>query len=101
MSDWYARTQGATTLTAEHHKAPWDAEDVETVIAFTDVDTDADIAVALGRTLKSIQDIQYRLRREGVNAVRAAYAPRVERVVPTCDVHHIALTASGDCDWCA
>lgn len=100
MSDWYARTQGATLLEAENHRAPWEATDIETVIAFTDVDTDEALALALGRTLKSVQDIQWRMRHEGVDMLRAAYAPVVERVVPTCSTHHIALTASGDCDWC-
>lgn len=101
MSDsWYERTQGATLLEAEHHREAWDPEGIEAVIAFTDTDTDADIALALGRTLKSIQDIQYRLRHEGVDMVRAAYAPRVERAIPTCPTHHIALAANGTCDWC-
>lgn len=100
MSDWYARTQGNTLLEAENHRHPWDAQDIETVIAFTDTDTDEDIALTLGRTLKSIQDIQWRMRHEGVDMLRAAYAPPAERVVPTCDVHHLALSASGECDWC-
>ena len=100
MSDWYARTQGATLLEAENNRAPWDATDIETVIAFTDTDRDEDIAFALGRTLKSIQDIQWRMRHEGDDTLRAAYAPRPAYVMPTCLVHNIALTATGDCDWC-
>lgn len=99
MSDtaWYERTQGMTANVATHHREPWSVEEIDTVVGFTDVDTDADIALALGRTLKAVQDIQWRLKREGVSAVRASYAPRV---VPTCATHHIALTATGDCDWC-
>lgn len=99
MSDtmWYERTQGMTANVATNHREPWSVEEIDTVLEFTTTDTDADIALALGRTLKSIQDIQWRLRREGVDTVRAAYAPRVVR---TCPTHHLALTATGDCDWC-
>lgn len=102
MSDtaWYDRVQANTKAQADAHRLPWDGDSIEMVIAFTDDSTDEDIALAMGRTLKSIQDIQWRVRHEGVNAVRAAYAPNVERVVRTCDTHHLALTASGDCDWC-
>ena len=97
---WYERTQAATKAVAEANGLPWDSESVDMVIAFTDEVTDEDIAYTLGRTLKSIQDIQYRVRHEGVVAVRSAYAPNVAPVVRTCPTHHIALTATGDCDWC-
>ena len=40
------------------------------------------------------------MRHEGVDTLRAAYAPRPAYVMPTCLVHNIALTATGDCDWC-
>jgi hypothetical protein len=100
MSEWYERTQGATKACAESNGLPWDASDVETVIAFTDIDTDEDIALALGRTLAAVWNIQHRMRTEGVTALREAYAPRVERDVTTCATHHIALRANGECDWC-
>jgi hypothetical protein len=98
MSDWYARTQGATTLEATHNGEAWSADEIETVIAFTDTDTDANIALALGRTMAAVWNIQFRLRTEGVDTVRRAYAPAP--APRTCDTHHIALTATGDCDWC-
>ncbi len=102
MSDtmWYERTQAATKECADAHRLPWDSESIETVIAFTDTVTDEEIAYATGRTLKAIQDIQWRMRHEGVDMLRAAYAPKAERVAPTCDTHHIALAANGACDWC-
>ena len=100
MSDWYDRTQGATKTLAEANGLPWDSEDIETVITFTDEVTDEELALTLGRTLSALWAIQHRLRTEGVDPVRAAYAPAAQRVVPTCDVHHLALTASGECDWC-
>lgn len=100
MSDWYARTQGATKECAESNGLPWDSESVDMVITFTDTVTDEDLALATGRTLSAIWAIQHRVRHEGVVAVRQAYAPHVARVVPTCDVHRIALTALGECDWC-
>lgn len=99
MSDWYARQQGATLLEAEHRGEPWSADEIETVITFTDVDTDAEIALALGRTMAAVWNIQHRLRTEGAPAVRASYA-NPARPVATCPTHHIALTATGDCDWC-
>lgn len=97
MSEWYDRQQGATVALAEHNGEHWSADEIETVIAFTDDTTDAEIALALGRTMAAVWNIQHRLRVEGVDTVRRAYAPRV---TPTCGVHHIALTATGDCDWC-
>lgn len=73
---WYERVQGATSNLATANREPWESDDLELVIAFTDDVTDEEIAITLGRTLKAIQDIQYRIRREGVDPVRRAYANR-------------------------
>lgn len=100
MSDWYARQQGATSNLAVHSGEAWTADEIETVIAFTDDTTDADIALALGRTMAAVWNIQHRLRTDGVNGVRAAYAPDTRRTVAVCPTHCITLTATGDCDWC-
>lgn len=100
MTAWYERTQGATKAEADANGLPWDGESVDTVIAFTDEVTDEELALTLGRTLSAVWAIQHRMRTEGVVALRAAYAPIAERVVPTCDAHHIALAANGTCDWC-
>jgi hypothetical protein len=76
MSGWYERVQGATKTEATANGEAWDAESLEMVIAFTNEVTDEDLAFTLGRTLASITNIQYRLRHEGVDPVRAAYAAR-------------------------
>jgi hypothetical protein len=96
MSEWYERVQGATSNVATANGEAWDAESIETVIAFTDDVTDEELAITLGRTLAAVWNIQHRLRSEGVDTVRRAYAPNV---LPTCATHHIALTATGECDW--
>lgn len=77
MSDWYARNQEATLVVADAHREPWTPEDVDFVIEMTDDATDVEIALSLGRTLHAVADLQWRVRREGVEAVRAGYAPRV------------------------
>lgn len=101
MSKWYDTTQGATKALAEANGLPWEGDDIDMVIAFTDVTTDEEIAYATGRTLASIWAIQHRVRTEGVDPVRRAYARRADAPAPpTCPTHHIALTATGDCDWC-
>ncbi len=76
MNAWYERVQGATSNLAVHSGEAWDAEEIETVIAFTDDVTDEEIALALGRTLAAVWNIQNRIRHEGVDPVRAAYAKR-------------------------
>lgn len=100
MSDWYARTQAATKAEADANGLPWTSDDIDTVIAFTDIDTDEAIARATGRTLAAVWNIQHRVRTEGVVAVRRAYAPSLTAPARTCPTHNIALTATGDCDWC-
>ena len=101
MSDWYARTQEATKANADANGLPWTSEDVDLVIAFTDDVTDEDIALATGRTLAAVWNIQHRVRTEGVVAVRRAYAPSLTAPAPrVCATHAITLTAMGTCDWC-
>lgn len=74
MSEWYERVQGATATVAEHNGEAWESSDIDLVLAFTDEVTDEEIAVATGRTLASIWAIQHRVRQEGAESVRKAYA---------------------------
>lgn len=74
MSEWYAKTQGETLVTADHHRERWTTEDLEFVAAFTDDVTDAELATTVGRSLASLWAIQNRLRNEGVEGVLESYA---------------------------
>lgn len=94
---WAAKVQGETLVTADHANERWTREELEYVVTHTDDERDADIALALGRSLFALWAIQHRLRSEGVEGVMARFA---KRVVATCPTHHLALTAMGDCDWC-
>ena len=49
-------------LEATEHRQPWSNEDLEFVIEMTDVETDEDIALALGRTLYALWAIQHRIK---------------------------------------
>lgn len=75
-STWYEQNQNATLVVADAHREPWTPDDLDFVVAMTDTESDTDIALALGRTLHAITDIQYRIRHDGIEAVRAGYAPR-------------------------
>lgn len=88
---------------AEAHCQPWTPDEVEFVIEFTDSTIDADIAVALGRTLYAVENLQHRLRTNGVDferaRVRQAFEPLPQ--APTCGSCFVQLPATGVCDTCA
>lgn len=73
---WYTENQERTAVVADAHREPWEADDLDFVVAMTSDASDTEIALALGRTLHAITDIQWRIKREGIAAVRAGYAPR-------------------------
>lgn len=72
-SRWYRATQDATLAFADAHREPWARDDLEFVIEMTDVESDEDIAYALGRSLASIWAITHRIRRDGAIIVRAEF----------------------------
>ena len=63
------RAQARTTRSADANGERWTREDLEFVVAFTDTERDEDLAIALGRTLYAIWNIQHRLAHEGVEGV--------------------------------
>lgn len=95
------KAQGRTLVTADHARELWTRDEIEFVVAMTNDERDEDIAIALGRSLYALWAIQYRIRREGVAGVlMRGDAAQTAPVVRTCATHHIALTATGACDWC-
>lgn len=59
MDAWTARTQAITAAAARKHGEGWTLADLEFVSAFAGEVTDAELAVALGRTLFAIQAIKH------------------------------------------
>lgn len=59
---WTQRNQQATLAQAQKWGEGWTSQDLEFVIAFTDVASDTEIALALGRTLYSVQSVQVAIR---------------------------------------
>lgn len=102
-ADWAHRVQSETLLHAEAYGEPWTPDELELVLAFTDDATDEELAITLGRSLYAIWAIQHRARVGDVDldaARRQAARKARQATPPTCPTHHIALTATGDCDWC-
>ncbi len=98
-STWAARKQGTTLVTADAHGEAWEQDDVELVIAFTDDVRDEELAVTLGRSLYAIWAIQHRIRTEGVDCVRGAYAPRVDPVRPLSTRTYTFIGDDVPADW--
>lgn len=61
-NEWAARIEGATLVTADHHRESWTRDELEFVTTFTNDARDEEIAYALGRSLYAIWAIQYRIR---------------------------------------
>jgi hypothetical protein len=61
-TSWAARVEGATLVTADHHRETYTRDELELIVAFTDDATDEEIAYALGRSLYAIWSIQARIR---------------------------------------
>lgn len=78
-SRWYEQTQGRTLNEATSHRERWTTDDLEFVVAFTEESSDEELALTLGRSLASIWNIQYRIRSEGVEGVRADVARAMAR----------------------
>lgn len=94
---WYHATQGATLVTADHHRERWTREDLDLVVAFGDDATNEELAVTCGRTLASIVNIKHRLTYEGVEGVWATMS--APPPPPVCSDHFVALLPSGDCPF--
>lgn len=71
ITEWTNRTQRATLATATRNGEGWTSADLAFVTAFAPDTTDADIALALGRTLYAIQTI-----RHAIDAGRATGSTR-------------------------
>lgn len=89
---WAERTQGVTLVTATERGERWTRDDLEFVVAMTETERDEDIAVALGRTLFAIWNIQFRLTHEGVEGVVASQ----ERTTPVRPLSNRTYTFIGD-----
>ena len=59
ITDWTRRTQETTRVGATRNGDGWTTQDLAFVTAFAPTTTDADIAIALGRTLFAIQTIRH------------------------------------------
>jgi hypothetical protein len=70
-TEWYTRTQGMTVITADANGEPYTRDDLEFIAEFTNDATDADIALALGRTLAGIWNIQHRIKTGDIDLSRA------------------------------
>lgn len=57
ITEWTDRTQRATLANATRNGEGWTTRELEFVTAFRDEATDAEIALALGRTLYAVQTI--------------------------------------------
>lgn len=97
---WATKTQDSTLVTADAHREPWTRDELDFVIEFTDTDTDADLAVALGRSLYAIWTIQHRIRTEGVAGVIERLEREASRPLRVCPTHFVTLPATGVCDDC-
>lgn len=99
-NEWAAKVQGTTLVTADAHRERWTRDEVEFVVAMTDGERDEDIALALGRSLYAVWNLQHRVRTLGVAGVLTRDEQAQAREVRLCPTHSIALTAMGACDWC-
>lgn len=59
ITEWTRRTQSATRQTATRNGEGWTSADLEFVTAFAGTTTDADLAMAMGRTLYAIQTVRH------------------------------------------
>lgn len=72
ITEWTRRTQSLTASNASRNGEGWTNADLEFVATFATDATDADIALALGRTLYAIQTI-----RKAIEAGKAGSTRRV------------------------
>ena len=93
---WAAETQSTTLITADHYREPWSREELEFVREFTEVDTDEDLAVALGRSLYAIWNIQHRMR-NGETVDMIYRRPRERRATTTCMSCFTEVSFAGTC----
>lgn len=97
-----AKAQGRTLPLASHHRETWTPDEVEFVLAMTDEERDEDIAVALGRSLYAVWNLQHRLRTgtfDFAEMKRLAQRNAVA-VVATCPTCHVEVPKTGVCDFC-
>lgn len=72
ITEWTRRTQSATRQTATRNGEGWTSADLEFVTTFAGEATDAELALAMGRTLYAIQTM-----RHAIAAGRAVGSTRV------------------------
>lgn len=70
MSEWGREVQATTIATATKWGEVWTTSDLEMVEAFADL-PDAEVAIALGRTLFAIQTIKHAIRAGRVSPAEA------------------------------
>lgn len=73
--------QSETIETASAWGEPWTPDEVQFVREHTDIESDADIAFVLDRTLYAVENLQHRLHNGGVD-LDASRATRGEQVRP-------------------
>lgn len=100
MTNYSAPVQARTLVTADAHRERWTKDEIEFVVEMTEIERDEDIAIALGRSLYAIWNLQHRVRTVGVEGVLLRLEGSTAPAPKTCSIHNLALTATGECDWC-
>lgn len=85
ISEWTDRTQRATKANAEANGETWTSEDLAFVEAFANEASDADLALALGRTYYAITTIKRAIAAGRARRPRVAATDRPYRGW-TCDM---------------